>query len=129
MRRKYQFVRSGVVATIVLGLLALTYAFAAANTMPPGDAKVGEGSQTISGFTITNIAYTLNGANPKNIDAVEFDAAPVPTGGATMKIKLVAAGADWYSCANAAGHLTCNTTVGVQALVLPSDELTIIIAQ
>ena len=130
MRRNNRFVRSAVIATIVLGLLAMSYAFAAANTMPAGDAKLGEGSQTISGFTITSIVYVLNAANPKNIDQVNFTAAPVPSAGATKKIKLVAAGTDWYTCTDplSDGNLQCVTTAP-QALVLPSDQLTIIIAQ
>jgi hypothetical protein len=130
--RRYHPVRTAGIVGGFLGLVALSYAFAAANTMPGGDAKLGEGVQVISGFTISNITYTLNGANPRNVDAVNFTANPVPAATATLKIRLVAAGAVWYTCTDPAaldGNIVCDTTVGTQATVSPSNELTIIIAQ
>ena len=82
-----------------------------------------------AGYTITNVSYTLNGANSQNIDLVEFQAPPVPTAGSTMKIRLVAASADWYTCTDplSDGNLDCTTTAP-QATVVASDELRVVIA-
>lgn len=125
--------RMAAVAFLVVATVAAGSAFAASNTMPAGDAKLGDGTQTISGFTISAITYTLNATNPQNVDLVEFVAVPVPAVGATMKIKLVAAGTDWYSCIDPLtdGNIDCDTDAvpGPQATVSASDELTIVIAQ
>ena len=130
MRFRIRPLRGALLFLAVAVAAVATVAFAAGNTMPAGDGKLGDGSQTISGFTITNITYTLNGANPKNLDLVKYTAAPVPTAGATKKIRLVAGGATWYTCTDplSDGNIECVTTAP-QATVLASDELTIIIAQ
>jgi len=111
----------------ILALLfsAVIYGFAAANVVPESGAGAGNG--TISGYTVTNIDYTLNGTTPTNLDAVEFDIAP--TGGAAaaavVEIKLVSTGSDWYSCSLAAGHATCATT-SPQATVATADQLDVV---
>ena len=105
-------------ATVGLSAYALT----AANVVPATNA--GDGAGAITGYTISAVAYTLNGTNPKNLDQAAFTIAP--TGAGTVKIRLVAGGAVWYDCVNAAGSVTCDTTVGTQATVLASDELTVL---
>ena len=109
---------------IVLVVVALAmigaYAFTATNTVPATQA--GAGSGAISGYTISNVAYTLN-ANPTNIDAVTFDISPASAG--TVKIQLVSGGT-WYDCANSSGSVSCDTTVGTQATVAPSNNLTVV---
>ena len=113
---------------LVATVTGVSYTFAAANTVPA--TKAGDGAGVISGFTITNVTYTLNATNPQNIDLTEFQAALIPSAGSTMRIKLVAAGTDWYSCVDTLsdGNLDCDTTVAVQATVAAADELRIVIA-
>ena len=113
------------VGITVITLAAVSYAFAAANIVPA--SKAGDGAGTITGYTVTNVQYTLNGANPQNIDQVDFDVDATPPAGSTMKIKLVAAGTDWYTCTNVTTALTCVTTAP-QATVVASDELRVVIA-
>src|SRR5262249_17792838 len=38
------------------------YAFTASNTVP--NASLGQGSNTISGYTVSSVAYNLNASNP-----------------------------------------------------------------
>jgi hypothetical protein len=109
---------------LVLILAGATYAFAAANTVPA--SKAGDGSGTISGYTVSVIHYTLNAATPSNIDSVTFTLDTAPAAGSTIKIKLVAAGSTWYSCSNVTTAVTCAT---VGATVSASDNLQVIIAQ
>ncbi len=97
-------------------------AFAAANTVPSSSA--GDGSGTVSGYTVSNIQYTLNGTNPANIDSVSFTLSAVA---GTVKIKLVAAGSTWYSCTNPSGNNWSCTTTG--ATVLSADELRVVATQ
>lgn len=105
-------------------LSSAAYAFTAANTMPTG-ATLGDGSNTISGYTVSAVAYNLNATNPQNLDQVAFTIAP--TTASVVKVKLASAGS-WYTCTNTAGSVTCATT-SPQATVLAATQLTVVAAQ
>ena len=93
-----------VLVVLVLALSGFTYAFAAANTVPA--TKAGDGSGAISGYTITNVKYNLDGTDPSAIDNVTFTLDAAAT---SANIRLVAGGT-WYSCTIAGGTaVTCNT--------------------
>jgi hypothetical protein len=79
-----------------------TLGFAAANTVPATQA--GDGTNAVSGFNITSVAYTLNATDPSKIDSVGFNIAPASAG--TVKVKIDGA---WHSCTNTAGAVTCGT--------------------
>ena len=115
--------RTLIVALIAVAIGAGVYAYAATNTVPGSTA--GSGSGTISGYTVSSIAYTLNGTTPTNLDQVAFTIAP--TAASTVKVQL-AAGGSWYSCANAAGSVTCATTAP-QATAVAATQLTVVAAQ
>jgi hypothetical protein len=100
------------------------YGFTAANTVPA--TKAGDGAGAVTGYVIDSVHYTL-GADPGDIDQVEFNLDSTPVVGSTIKIKLVDAGTDWYSCTNVAAAVTCDTT-SPQATVLPTDKLRVIVA-
>ena len=111
-------------AAVLVCLAALAaYGFTNTNTVPATNA--GSGSGAISGYTVTSVVYTLNASNPNNIDQVAFTIAP--TSATTVKIRLD--GVTWYACANAAGSVTCNTTVGTQATVAPATSLEVVAVQ
>ena len=111
------------ITIVVAGVLATaTYAFTASNTVPA--SKAGDGSGVISGYTVTNVAYTLNATNPANLDSVGFT---LDAAAGTVKIKLVAAGSTWFSCTNPSGNnWTCATT---GAAVAPADQLQVVATQ
>ena len=116
--------RSVLAALVAASVVAsAAYAFTATNTVPASTA--GSGSGAISGYTVSAIAYTLNAATPTNLDAVTFTIAP--TAASVVKIQLAAAGS-WYTCANAAGSITCNTT-SPQATVAAATNLTVVATQ
>jgi hypothetical protein len=104
---------------VVVVLAASAYAFAAANTVPA--TRAGDGSGTISGYTVTSVAYTLNSSDPSQLDEVSFTLDAAAT---TVKIKLVAAGSTWYSCTNSQDFDWACTTTG--ATVASMDELTVV---
>jgi hypothetical protein len=112
-----------VVSVLALGIAFGVYGYAATNTVP--NSSAGSGSGTISGYTISNVAYTLNSTTPTNLDQVAFTIAPTTT--STLKVQLAAAGA-WYTCTNAAGSATCNTT-SPQATAAAATQLTVVAAQ
>lgn len=79
MRRLINY-RTTTALLIALILSAIAYGFAAANTVPT--SKAGDGTGLVSGYTISNIHYTLNASDPTKIASVTFDTdVAVPAGG------------------------------------------------
>lgn len=115
--------RTVLVALLALAVACGVYAYAATNTVPSSNA--GSGSGTISGYTVSNIAYTLNSTTPTNLDQVAFSVTPAAT--STVKAQL-ASGGTWYSCTNTSGSVTCNTT-SPQATVSAATQLTVVATQ
>jgi hypothetical protein len=118
-RKRHRYLLAAAVAAVVA---PAAYAFTAANTVPNSNA--GSGSGTISGYTVSNVSYTLNASNPQNVDQVAFTIAPT-TG--TVKAQLVSGGS-WYACTNTAGSVTCATT-SPQATAAGVNQLTVVAAQ
>jgi hypothetical protein len=113
--------RVGLFLAVALVTMTGAYIFTASNTVP--NTNAGAGSGTISGYTISSVAYNLNATTPTNIDSVTFGIAPTTAG--TVKIQLVSGGT-WYSCSNTSGSVTCDTTAGTQATVAPANLLTVV---
>ncbi|HVN16603.1 MAG TPA: hypothetical protein VMT73_12735 [Anaerolineales bacterium] len=94
------------VALAVIAIAVSAYAFAASNTVP--NTQAGDGSGTVSGYTVSAIAYNLNSTDPSTLDSVNFTLSAAAT---TVKIKLVNAGTTWYDCTVVTGNdWTCNTS-------------------
>ncbi|HMP38869.1 MAG TPA: hypothetical protein PKA05_00670 [Roseiflexaceae bacterium] len=82
---------------IALVLATAAYGFAAANTVP--DARLGDGAGTVSGYTVTNVTYYLDAADPGLLERVTFSLDAAAT---TVRGQLVAGGA-WYTATNTSG--------------------------
>jgi hypothetical protein len=109
-----------VVFAVAVVLGAGTYAFTAANTVP--NTNAGSGSGTISGYTISNVQYQLEAANPANIDSVTFT---LNANATVAKAKVVAASATYTDCTIAGGvNVTCDFSPN--PTVLSADELSVI---
>lgn len=107
-------------ALAVAGVLgSATYAFTASNTVPA--SKAGDGSGTISGYTVSGVSYTLNATNPANLDSVDFT---LDAAASVVKIKLVSSGSTWYDCTNTSGNDWSCATTG--AAVQPADQLQVV---
>jgi hypothetical protein len=108
-----------VVIAVVLILATAVYAFAASNTVPT--TLAGEGAATISGYTVTNVAYNLNSTTPRNIDSVTFTLSAAAT---TVNMGLVSG--TFYTCGVVTDNdWTCSTT-SPQATVSAANNLDII---
>jgi hypothetical protein len=69
--------RSSKIAVAVVVALAIgggAYAFTASNTVPTSTAGAGTGA--VSGYTVTNLHYTLDATTPANIDSLTFTISP-----------------------------------------------------
>ena len=114
-----------VALAIVLSIMVTGYAFAAANTVPP--SNLGDGSGAISGYTIANVHYTLDGTNPQNVYSVSFSVNTAIPAGGTVKVRLVDLGS-FYPCVIASGtNVTCTMTDVVTALA--ANNLTVVSGQ
>ncbi|MEJ5313743.1 MULTISPECIES: hypothetical protein [Anaerolinea] len=102
-------------------LAALTFAYAAANTVPVTYA--GDGSSTTSGYTVSNVHYVLDTTNPANIAQVTFTLDAPAT---DVRIQLVTGGS-WFTCSVSGGtNVTCNVS-GVT--VLAANTLRVVAVQ
>jgi hypothetical protein len=110
------------IATIFAGAV---YGFAASNTVDDSDA--GEGSGTISGYTVTNVAYTLDGTDPSTLDTVSFDITGTISAADPdiVKVKLESAGSTWYDCTiGVSPNWSCSIAGAVA--VSAADELDVV---
>jgi hypothetical protein len=116
------------VVVLALALLAAlaVYGVAASNTVPTG--QVGAGSGAISGYAVSDVTYTLNATTPSALDEVHLT---LDDTAASVKVKLVAAGSTWYTCAldtsttGEPNDWECDTT---GATVASADQLTVVAA-
>ena len=110
--------RSFGMLVLVLILAAAVYGFAAANTVPASYA--GDGSGTISGYEICNLAYSINGdGDPTTIDQLSFDLHAVGASCASA----VTAGQVFVSFTGAAPFVNCSP-VGPPASAITCTGLT-----
>ncbi len=122
MKRNARKRRLALVVLAALIVSASAYAFTASNTVPASNA--GDGSGTISGYTVSSVAYVLAAATPSNIDKVTFTIAPAAA--ASVQAKLTSAGTTYTACTNASGAVTCDFSPDVA--VTSADQLRVIAA-
>jgi hypothetical protein len=124
MFKKLPYLRFIVAAVAALSIAGGAYAFTASNTVPTSTAGAGVGA--VSGYTVTNLHYTLNTTTPTNVDLLSFTVSPaIPstgTGKVVVAATLTTGGPNSYTCTtNTAGDtVTCSTT----APQLTADKLT-----
>jgi hypothetical protein len=114
--------RSRILGMLVVAAALATgaYAFTATNTVPASSA--GSGSGTISGYTVSGIAYTLNATTPSDIDSMTFTLNASAT---TVKAKIVSGSTTYTDCSIAGGvNVTCNFTPDIA--ITTADQLSVI---
>jgi hypothetical protein len=111
--------RTALVIAAAAALALSTYAFTASNTVP--GTKAGQGEGTVTGYTVSNIQYTL-ASNPANIDSVAFT---LDSAAGTVRAKLLSGSATYTNCSVSGGtNVTCDFAPDVS--VLAADELSVI---
>jgi hypothetical protein len=108
-----------IIVLVAFAFASVATAYAAANTVPSSAA--GEGSGAISGYVVTNVAYTLDSLNPSNITGVAFD---LDAAALTVKVSLVTGGATTACVHGLLYHWTCAVTVSVPS----ANSLTVVAA-
>ena len=114
--------RSRIIGILVVAAALATgaYAFTATNTVPSSSA--GSGSGTISGYTVSGIAYTLNATTPSNIDSMTFT---LNANAQTVKAKVVSGSTTYTDCSIAGGvNVTCDFSPDIA--ITTADQLSVI---
>ena len=112
--------RTILVLLAAAGLSLFTFAFTAANIVP--GSKAGDGAGAITGYTVSNVQYSLDTANPANIEGVAFTLDAAAT---TVKAKVLASSTTYTDCSNTGGNnWSCN--IEPDPTVLSADELRVI---
>ncbi len=114
--------RSRILGILVVAAALATgvYAFTATNTVP--NSSAGSGSGTISGYTVSGIAYTLNATTPSDIDSLAFTLNAAAT---TVKAKVVSGSTTYTNCTVTGGvNVTCNFAPDIA--ITTADQLSVI---
>jgi hypothetical protein len=107
---------------VAAAMAAGAYAFTATNTVPATTA--GSGSGTISGYTVSAVAYQLNATTPSNVDSVTFTLSANAT---TAKAKIVSGSSTYTACSIASGvNVTCDFSPDIA--ITTADQLSVIAA-
>jgi hypothetical protein len=118
---------------IALAIGGGAYAFTASNTVPA--TTVGAGAGAVSGFTVTNLHYSLDATTPANIDSLTFTIAPAVPSTGSGKVIIAAAlstgGPTNYTCTTdtAGTTVTCPTITPTQLTAALLTGVTVVAAQ
>lgn len=127
--------RNSKIALAVVVALAIgggAYAFTASNTVPATTA--GAGSGAVSGFTVTNLHYSLDATTPTNIDSLTFTITPSVPSTSTGKVVISAAlstgGPTTYTCStDTTGTVVTCGTISPQLTAALLTGVTVVAAQ
>jgi hypothetical protein len=122
----------------LVGLLVLaaalgggSYAFTANNSFGAGQNAAGQGSGTVSGYTVGAPAYTLLASDPSKIQSFQFSL----SGGvaATTVVKASLVSGTWIGCSlggvsAGAGTATCSYGSGSEPSVSSVSNLNVVAA-
>ena len=114
--------RSRVLGALVVAIaLAFgAYAFTATNTVPNSNA--GSGSGTISGYTVSAVAYQLDSTTPSDIESVTFT---LNAAASVAKAKIVSGSTTYTACSISGGtSVTCDFEPDIA--VTAANELSVI---
>jgi len=114
------------IAILFVGLITMAsvYAFAAANVVPTSGA--GDGSEVISGYTVSNVTYDTNDdGDPSTLDEVTFDLAGAATP-TEVFAQVDASSPSWFTCAGGPTTWACTIT---STNTVDADQLTVVAAQ
>jgi hypothetical protein len=117
LKSKRRFLGALVVAVV---MATGAYAFTATNTVPASSA--GSGNGTISGYTVSAIAYQLNASTPSNIDTMTFTLSANAT---TVKAKVVSGSSTYTDCTVTGGvNASCDFSPDID--ITTADQLAVI---
>jgi hypothetical protein len=106
---------------IAFAIAGVTYAYAAANTVPA--RKAGDGAAAIAAYTLTDYVYVLDSTNPQLIATVKFN---LNADANYVKINLNNNGA-WYTC-DVTHSSPWLVTCSISETILPTNNVLRVVA-
>ncbi len=111
--------RYAIAALLAFIVATSSFAFAASNTV--GGSSAGIGSGAVGGYTVSAVQWTLDPANPAELDAVRFTLDGPATDVRARALSAPGVGV-WAACSVVSGNtFTCPLAAGV--LTLPTNGL------
>jgi ABC-type cobalt transport system substrate-binding protein len=110
--------RLAVILAVAAAFALTAYAFTASNTFADANNKAGDGSQTITGYQVSNIEYQLQAPNAAYIDSVSFD---LNADAGEVKVKLVSTGSTYTNCTGGPTAWTCDFAADSQTVVSANE--------
>ncbi len=119
-----------ILVVLVAVLVAVGFAYAAANTVPVTGA--GDGQAVISGYTVSEVKYVLMQNDPTRVDKVTFKLTPNAGNPNPNKVEIqLVSGGTWYSCSGTDGSSfstwSCNMPGNVDVSAI--NNLRVVAAQ
>ena len=126
MRKSQRTKRFIAVAAVVAAVALAGSAYTNTNTFA-AEPRAGAGSQSISGYEVSDVHYDLNAVDPQLVDSLDFTLSAVPGPNATIKYRLNDT-AEWSGdCVNVAAAVSdCAAPVG--STVASVTNLTVVVA-
>ena len=113
------------IALIILTLAVIAYAYAAANDVPESGAGYGQGA--ISGYTISNIDYTLLSSDPSKVESVSLDVAATSGAPDPDIVQISVDGSTWISCTGPTVNTwACAFATESEPLISAMDNLEVV---
>lgn len=121
--------RTVIVVFALIILSAFVYGFAAANTVP--ETGAGDGSGTVSGYTISNVSWSLLSSDPSSLSGVDLDVAATAGAGAASDVRItVDGGSTWVTCTGPSGNTwSCSFATGSEPSVSAVSALQVVAAE
>jgi hypothetical protein len=110
-------------AVLCAGALAAgTYAFTASNSMPQ-NTRAGDGTATVTGYTVSNVQYNAQAADPTLLQDYVFElSAPARF----VKAKAISTQSTYDNCTNGGSGNTWTCTPPASTTIVSLDQLRVI---
>jgi hypothetical protein len=123
MKERFRITRRSTAILFAVLIGAATFAAAASNTVPT--SRAGDGNGAISGYTVTNVSYTLSASDPSVIDLWTFD---LNAAASVVKSKVVSSSTTYVNCTNTSGT-SWQCDPAANPTVLSANQLDVIAVQ
>lgn len=116
--------RYALAALLAFVVATSSFAFAASNTVGASSAGIGDG--TVSGYTVSNVQWTLGTSDPSTLQSVRFNLNAAATD-VRARVRQGATGLgtpSWVACTGTGtGPFTCTFSAGVSTLAADTLEV------
>lgn len=113
-----------VAAITAVVLFTVGYGYTAASTVP--STRAGDGTGSITPYTVSGIDYTVGAAEPNKIDVARFNLSATPV--VTSEVRVRVGAGTWFACTFAGVAVTCDFPTGSEPTVVPGFSLQVVVA-